>query len=108
MSLIPLRKISLIKSHEKYLKPFPSLYSQFSPRIKQSDKLLSLNRGRNNGWSTDMTNQISPFDRPGFSEIIEMTGHFFSWTTGNEFVRDSLKAVERVRAIFTQMSYFFY
>lgn len=39
------------------------------------------------------------------SVIIEMSGHFFSWTTGNEFVRDNLKALERVLTTFEQMSY---
>ena len=43
----------------------------------------------------DMTSQISFFIHPGFSVIIEMTGYFFSWATGNEFVGDTFKIIEK-------------
>ena len=39
--------------------------------------------------------------------IIEMNGHFFSWITGKEFVRDTLKALEIVQATFKCISPFF-
>ena len=42
-----------------------------------SDSRISETRGRNNGWSTDMTGQILPFVRPEFSVIIEMTDPYF-------------------------------
>ena len=34
---------------------------------------------------------------------IEMSSHFFSWTTGNEFVRDNLKAFESANNIWTNV-----
>ena len=69
-------------------------------RIKKSS------RGRNNGRSKDMTGQILPFARPEFSVITEMSGHFFSWTTGKDFARDTMKALEIVRTSFKRMSHF--
>ena len=41
-----------------------------------------------------MTAQILPSVRPEFSVIIEVTGHFFSWATWKEFVKDTFKGLE--------------
>ena len=60
-----------------------------------------------NGRSTDMARQILSFFRPEFSVITDLTGHFFSWTTGKEFVRDTLKPLEIIWTIFKQMRRFF-
>ena len=54
-----------------------------------------------------LTGQILLFVCPEFSVIIEMTDHFFSCTTGKEFVRTTLKALEIVRTAFKRMSHFF-
>ena len=62
---------------------------------------------KNKGRSTAITSQILPLVRPEFSLIIEMTGHFFSSTTGKEFVRDTLKMLEKVQTIFKRMPRFF-
>ena len=39
--------------------------------------------------------------------IIEMNGHFFSWITGKEFVRDTLKVLEIVQETYKCISPFF-
>ena len=36
-----------------------------------------------------------------------MTGYFFSWTTGKEFVKDTFKALEIVQTTFKPMPHFF-
>ena len=54
-----------------------------------------------------MTREILCFIRPEFSVITDLTGHLFSWTTGKEFVRDTLKPLEIIWTIFKQMRRFF-
>ena len=54
----------------------------------------------------DMPNQILPFVCPEFSAIIEMSRHFFSWTNGKDFIRDTLKGLEIVRTTFKWKLYF--
>ena len=56
--------------------------------------LGTLCRGQNNSQSNNINHQILSCFCPQFSVIIELTGHFFSWTTGKEFVRDTLKPLE--------------
>ena len=57
---------------------------------------LTVYRDRNSDRSTDMIDQMVPFIRPEFSDIIEMTGHFLSSKNWKR-VRDTLKASEIVR-----------
>ena len=60
-------------------------------------------RGRNNGWSMDMTSQILPFYCPEFSVMIEMTGHFFlfsNWSVCERYL-------ESIRTTFKQIPRFF-
>ena len=54
-----------------------------------------------------MTREILCFIRPEFSVITDLTGHLFSWTTGKEFVRDTLKPLEITRTILKRMAHFF-
>ena len=51
-----------------------------------------------------MTGQILHFVHPKFSVTIQMTSHFFLEKL-EEFVRDTLKALEIVRTTFKQMSH---
>ena len=53
-------------------------------------------RGRNNGQSMDITGQIWLHVHPEFSFLKSGTVNFFSWTTGREFVWDTLKELQRV------------
>lgn len=46
-----------------------------------------------------MAGQILHFVYPEFSDVIEMTGHFF-YTTRKEILRDAPKALERVQITF--------
>lgn len=46
-----------------------------------------------------MAGQILLFVYPEFSDIIEMTSHFF-YTTRKEILRDAPKALERVQITF--------
>ena len=63
-------------------------------------------RCSNNYQLMDMPNQILPFVCPEFSAIIEMSRHFFSWTNGKDFIRDTLKVLEIVRTTFKWKLYF--
>ena len=51
-----------------------------------------------------MTGQILHFVHSKFSVIVQMTGHFFLEKL-EEFVRDTLKALEIVRTTFKRMSH---
>lgn len=47
-----------------------------------------------------------PFVCPEFSAILEMTSHFFSWTTEKEFVKDTLKVLDIAQTTVKRMSRF--
>ena len=60
--------------------------------------------GRNNGRSTDMTGQILPFYHPEFSDIIEMTGHFFlfsNWNVCYRYLESITTTFKRIPRFFT-------
>ena len=54
-----------------------------------------------------MTGQVLPFVRPEFTIIIEITSHFFSYTTRKEIIKDALKAIEIVQTTLKRMHHFF-
>ena len=66
---------------------------------------LACHRGQNNSWSMDMTGQNLPFLHPEFSVVIEMADHF-SLEQLEKFVRDTLKALEKVQTTFKRMALF--
>ena len=53
----------------------------------------------------DMTGQNLPFLHPEFSVVIEMADHF-SLEQLEKFVRDTLKALEKVQTTFKRMALF--
>ena len=54
-----------------------------------------------------MIDQILSFVRPKLTVIIVMTGHFFSYTTRKEIIKNALKVIEIVQTTFKQMPHFF-
>ena len=54
-----------------------------------------------------MTNQVLTFVHPEFTVMIEMTSHFFSYTTRKEIIKDTLKVIEIVQTTFKQKPHFF-